>query len=66
MLTIPDAADGVPIPGAATPEEVVAEALAHLGAGPTHFVGDLLREGPGTWGAVPHHQRGRWPSRPRE
>jgi short-subunit dehydrogenase len=37
--------DGTAIPGAATPEEVVAEALVHLGTGPTCFVGDLLREG---------------------
>lgn len=37
--------DGTPIPGAATPEEVVAEALEHLGVDPTWFVGDLLREG---------------------
>ena len=37
--------DGTPIPGAATPDEVVAEALEHLGVGPTWFVGDLLREG---------------------
>jgi uncharacterized protein len=37
--------DGTPIPGAATPEEVVAEAFENLGAGPTWFVGELLREG---------------------
>jgi len=37
--------DGTAIPGAATPEEVVAEALAHLGQGPTWFVGEMLREG---------------------
>jgi short-subunit dehydrogenase len=37
--------DDTPIPGAATPEEVVAEALHNLGGGPTWFVGDLLREG---------------------
>lgn len=47
--------DGTPIPGAATPEEVVAEALAHLGAGPTHFVGDLLREGSKHLGAMPRN-----------
>ncbi|MGH8995805.1 MAG: SDR family NAD(P)-dependent oxidoreductase [Acidimicrobiales bacterium] len=40
-----DANDGTPIPGAATPEAVVAEALAHLRDGPTWFVGELLREG---------------------
>ena len=37
--------DGTPIPGAATPEEVVDEALANLANGPTHFVGESLREG---------------------
>jgi short-subunit dehydrogenase len=37
--------DDTPIPGAATPEEVVAEALHNLAAGPTWFVGDLLRDG---------------------
>jgi short-subunit dehydrogenase len=37
--------DGTPIPGAASPEEVVADALAHLAHGPTWFVGDLLRDG---------------------
>jgi uncharacterized protein len=37
--------DGTPIPGAATPEEVVAEAFDNLAAGPTWFVGELLREG---------------------
>jgi uncharacterized protein len=37
--------DGTTIPGAATPEEVVDEALDNLAAGPTWFVGDLLREG---------------------
>ena len=40
-----DANDGTPIPGAATPEEVVDEALANLGDGPTWFVGEQLREG---------------------
>jgi uncharacterized protein len=37
--------DGTPIPGAASAEEVVSEALAQLADGPTHFVGDMLREG---------------------
>ena len=37
--------DGTPIPGAATPDEVVSEALANLPSGPTHFVGEMLREG---------------------
>jgi short-subunit dehydrogenase len=37
--------DGTPIPGAATADEVVSEALANLASGPTHFVGETLREG---------------------
>jgi short-subunit dehydrogenase len=37
--------DGTPIPGSATPEEVVADAFDNLSAGPTWFVGELLREG---------------------
>ena len=37
--------DGTAIPGAATPGEVVDEALDNLAAGPTWFVGDLLRDG---------------------
>jgi uncharacterized protein len=37
--------DGTPIPGAASPEDVVSEALENLARGPTHFVGDMLREG---------------------
>jgi short-subunit dehydrogenase len=37
--------DGTAIPGAATPEEVVAEAFENLASGPTWFVGELLRDG---------------------
>jgi uncharacterized protein len=37
--------DGTPIPGAASPEEVVSEALENLADGPTHFIGEMLREG---------------------
>jgi short-subunit dehydrogenase len=37
--------DGTPIPGAATPEDVVDQAIENLAAGPTWFVGELLREG---------------------
>jgi short-subunit dehydrogenase len=37
--------DGTPIPGAASPEDVVREALENLTSGPTHFVGEMLREG---------------------
>jgi short-subunit dehydrogenase len=39
------AEDGTPIPGAATPAEVVAEALHNLTSGPTLLVGEQLREG---------------------
>jgi short-subunit dehydrogenase len=44
--------DGTPIPGAATPDEVVQDALAHLGRGPTCFVGEMLREGAKHLGAM--------------
>jgi len=44
--------DGTAIPGAATPDEVVTEALAHLGQGPTWFVGEMLREGSKHLGAM--------------
>jgi short-subunit dehydrogenase len=44
--------DGTAIPGAATADEVVAEALAHLGRGPTWFVGEMLREGSKHLGAM--------------
>jgi uncharacterized protein len=37
--------DGTAIPGAATPGEVAAEAFDNLAAGPTWFVGEVLREG---------------------
>lgn len=37
--------DPTPIPGAATPAEVVADAIANLANGPTWFVGEQLREG---------------------
>ena len=47
-----DADDGTPIPGAATPAEVVGEALAQLGRGPTWFVGEMLREGSKHLGAM--------------
>jgi short-subunit dehydrogenase len=41
-----------PIPGAVTPEETVAEALANLSNGPTWFVGEMLREGSKHLGAM--------------
>ena len=44
--------DGTAIPGAASPEKVVTEALAHLGQGPTWLVGDMLREGSKHLGAM--------------
>ena len=44
--------DGTAIPGAARADEVVAEALAHLGQGPTWFVGEMLREGSKHLGAM--------------
>jgi short-subunit dehydrogenase len=47
-----DANDGTPIPGAATPEQVVGEALANLGNGPTWFVGEQLREGSKALGSM--------------
>ncbi|HET6950831.1 MAG TPA: SDR family NAD(P)-dependent oxidoreductase [Acidimicrobiales bacterium] len=47
--------DPSPIPGAATAEEVAAEALAHLAAGPTRFVGELLRDGAQQLGALPRN-----------
>jgi len=37
--------DPAPIPGAATPTEVVAEVLANLSNGPTWFAGEQVRQG---------------------
>ncbi len=51
--------DGTPIPGAATPEEVVADAFENLGAGPTWFVGELLREGAKALGAMERNEAAR-------
>ncbi|MFC1404552.1 MULTISPECIES: SDR family oxidoreductase [Streptacidiphilus] len=42
----------VPIPGAMTPEEVVAEAIANLSNGPTWFAGSRLRESARQLGAL--------------
>lgn len=42
---LPSSDDTTPIPGAVTPDEVVADALANLSNGPTWFVGEQLREG---------------------
>jgi len=44
--------DTTPIPGASTPDEVVAEAIANLSNGPTWFVGEQLREGSRQLGAM--------------
>ncbi len=50
-LAHPD--DGTPIPGAATPEEVVAEALANLSDnGPVWFVGQEMRDGAKAMGGM--------------
>ncbi len=46
------ATDGTPIPGAATPEQVVAEGLANLNNGPVWFVGEEVREGAKALGAM--------------
>lgn len=51
--------DGTPIPGAATPEEVVAEAFENLAAGPTWFVGELLREGSKALGGMGRNEAAR-------
>jgi short-subunit dehydrogenase len=50
VLSSPD--DTTPIPGAATPAEVAAEAIANLSNGPTWFVGEQLREGARQLGAM--------------
>ena len=47
--------DTTPIPGASTPEEVVAEALANLQNGPTCFVGEMLRKGAPQLASMPRN-----------
>jgi short-subunit dehydrogenase len=47
-----DLDDAAPIPGATTPDEVVAEAIANLSNGPTWFAGDQLRESARQLGAL--------------
>lgn len=49
-LSSPD--DTTPIPGAMTPDEVVAEAIANLANGPTWFAGSHLRESVRQLGAL--------------
>lgn len=44
MGVMADINDELPVPDAATPQQVVDEGLAHLRAGPTHLVGEALRE----------------------
>ena len=44
-----------PVPGAATPEQVVAEALANLTAGPTYYATDDVRMGAEHLGAMPRN-----------
>jgi short-subunit dehydrogenase len=51
--------DATPIPGAATPQEVVTEAFENLGAGPTWFVGELLREGSRVLGGMGRNEAAR-------
>jgi short-subunit dehydrogenase len=51
VLADPD--DTSPIPGAATADDVAAEAIANLSNGPTWFVGEELREGVKHLGAMP-------------
>ena len=48
--------DATPIPGAATADEVVADALANLTNGPTWFVGEPLREGARQLSALPRSE----------
>jgi short-subunit dehydrogenase len=55
QLDDPDA----PVPGAATPEQVVAEALANLPNGPTHFATDDVREGAKHLGAMTRNEAAR-------
>jgi short-subunit dehydrogenase len=50
VLKDPD--DPAPIPGAATPEATVAEAIANLTNGPTWFVGEQMREASKQLGAM--------------
>jgi hypothetical protein len=50
---------GAPIPGAATAESVVAEALANLSKGPTCFATDDVREGVKHLGAMSRNDAAR-------
>ena len=62
MLTrrglLPDPDDGTPIPGAASPEEVVADVLSNLADGPTLLVGERVSEGSKTLRVLDVQRRG--------
>ena len=51
--------DGTPIPGAATPEEVVFDAFENLADGPTWFMGELLREASKALGGMGRNEAAR-------
>ena len=51
--------DGTPIPGAATPEEVVFDAFENLADGPTWFMGELLQEGSKALGGMGRNEAAR-------
>jgi short-subunit dehydrogenase len=51
--------DPTPIPGALTPAETVAEAIANLQNGPTWFVGEQLREGAKMLGSMTRSEAAR-------
>ena len=56
--------DGIAIPGAATPEEVVGEAFENLAKGPTWFVGESSGRAPRPWEAWRATRRSASCSRP--
>jgi short-subunit dehydrogenase len=53
--SLPSADAAIPIPGASSPDEVVAEALANLRNGPTCFVGEMLRRGAAHLSSLPRN-----------
>lgn len=54
--TLPSEDAPSPIPGASTPDEVVADAIANLRNGPTWFVGEMLRHGAAYLGSLPRNE----------
>ena len=60
--------DPIALPGVATVDDVVAEAIENQATGPTWFAGDQLREGARQLGALPrsdavkllHQRRASW------